>query len=333
MSHTTKLITDRSQMLRELQALQPRRIAVAYVGRDWRELLGKDRKLEEVILAPVVGTNPTAVREIARALKSWDRVHFLDQLHAKVYLGNGAALIGSANLSGNALLHGGMQLFEMLVRTTDTNVLELAEREFENYRALAMSAYRSKADKIARIEQLEAEQTRIENTHKRLAGKGAPTLDRYKVGSLPVHLEWWESEHEDGCDPDDTNYINTKIGSLASEFGVGNWVLQWRCDAKGMPTGRRTLEWMRIDAIRLGQASGEDTYTDQLAERVEPPKNTVPFQLDDRVQKAFRELMRKSDLRPDGTEDVSYEAIPRAAVDVFLLELQRRYRADARAAR
>lgn len=322
-SVTTKLIADRSTMRHELRAVRPTHIAVAYVGKDWRGLLGTDHQLQQIVVAPVPGTSPKAIRQIAREI-GWYNVHFLDQLHAKVYLGPTHAMIGSANLSSNALLPGGTQLYEMVVLTDDMALREHAMLEWERYRALASSLYRSKQDKLDRLVRLEEAQPKIEAARLSVRTAKTPTLAKFKVGSVPIHLEWWESVHEDGCDPDDTNYINTRVGQQVDEIRIGNWVLQWECDAKGRPRGRSPLQWMRIDAIRLGQAPGEDIYVDQLAERVEPTTAMHPFVLDADVQKTFKDLILKSGLRPENLNDESYEAIPLGEVDEFLLELQKR---------
>lgn len=318
-------------MRRELRAIQPTRIAVAYVGKDWRELLGTNHQLREIVVAPVPGTSPKAIREIAREI-GWENVHFFDQLHAKVYLGATYAMIGSANLSSNALLPGGTQLYEMVVLTDDTALRDQALQEWGRYRTLASGLYRSKQSKLERLAALERAEPKVKAARVSIRSARTPTLAKFKVGSVPIHLEWWESDHEDGCDPDDTDYINTRAGQQTDEIRGGNWVLHWKCDAKGRPHGRSPLQWMRIDAIRLGQAPGEDVYVDQLAERVEPTTAMHPFILDAAVQSAFKELMRQSHLRPENLENASYEAIPRADVDEFLLKLQKRYRSLRRTA-
>lgn len=327
---TTRVIADRSTMRHELRAVRPTHIAVAYVGKDWRELLGKNHQLRQIVVAPVPGTSPKAIRQIAREI-GWENVHFFDQLHAKVYLGPTHAMVGSANLSSNALLPGGTQLYEMVVLTDDTVLREHAMQEWERYRTLASALYRSKQDKLDRLAALVKAQSKIEAARLSIRTAKTPTIATFKVGSVPIHLEWWESEHEDGCDPDDTDYINTRAGQQVDEIRIGNWVLQWECDAKGRPRGRNPLQWMRIDAIRLGQAPGEEVYVDQLAERVEPTTAMQPFVLDAYVQKAFKDLMLKSSLRPEHFNDDSYEAIPLGEVDAFLLDLQKRYRSLRRA--
>ena len=324
-SVTTKLIADRSTMRHELRAIRPTHIAVAYVGKDWRWLLGTDHQLRQIVVAPVPGTSPKAIRQIAREI-GWDNVHFFDQLHAKVYLGPTHAMIGSANLSSNALLPGGTQLYEMVVLTDDMALREHAMLEWERYHTLASGLYRSRQDKLDRLVTLEEAQPKIEAARLSVRTAKTQTLATFKVGSVPIHLEWWESELEGGCDPDDTNYINTRVGQQVDEIRIGNWVLQWACDAKGRPYGRSPLQWMRIDAIRFGQAPGEDVYVDQLAERVKPTTSMQPFVLDADVQKAFKSLMLKSGLRPEDLNNESYEAIPLGEVDEFLFELRKLYR-------
>lgn len=327
---STRLIADRSIMRRELRSLRPTHIAVAYVGKDWADLLGKDHQLSEIVLAPVPGTSPQAIREIARKI-GWENVHFFDQLHAKVYVGPTHTMVGSANLSSNALLPGGTQLYEMVVLTDDPLLREDAMREWERYRALAKSEYGTEKKKRDRLAELVKAQPKIKAARVSIRAPKTPTLATFKVGSVPIHLEWWESEHEDGCDPDDTNYINTRAGKQLDEIKIGSWVLQWQCDLKGRPVGVSPLQWMRIDEIRLGKAPGEDVFVDQLAERVEPTKAMHPFALDDDVQKAFMSLVRESKLIQDSVNDDYCEVIPLDQVNGFLVELKKRYRSLRRA--
>ena len=62
----------------------PTHIAVAYVGRDWDQLIDCSQ-LKEIIVSPTLGTNPRAVDELVEKF-GWEHVHFLDELHAKIYL-------------------------------------------------------------------------------------------------------------------------------------------------------------------------------------------------------------------------------------------------------
>lgn len=82
-------------------------LAVAFVGRDWQEILGAvDVPIRVVCWLSSTNTNPFAVRQMKD--KPQVRVRQMDRMHAKVYLARGAdvAIVGSANLSASALALG-----------------------------------------------------------------------------------------------------------------------------------------------------------------------------------------------------------------------------------
>lgn len=321
---TTRLLADRGQILSELQLIRPKRIAVAYVGAAWSELLGTDRRLEEIVVSPTAGTNPWAVERIAEEV-GWENVHFLDTLHAKIYLGSRRAMFGSANLSSNALAAGGTHLYEMVAVTSDSKLRKLLNDEYGRYRSLAIGAYRSIPAKKARIRTLKQVQTELEAARIRLTPPKAPTLADFEVGSIPVHLEWWQEVSPAGGDVDDTDYINLRIGGRRSEVQVGHWMLEWRCTPTGSVGKRFELDWMRIDAVRYRGAKGEPVFIDQVAERVEPRRHEVPFVLDARVKHLFKTLvMEREDLRPTRPNDAMPTPSLRT-VKAFLTELKARY--------
>lgn len=322
---TIQLIADRGVMRKTLRFIRPTRIAVAYVGADWRDLLGASSRLREIVLAPIPGTNPIAVAAIAKKI-GWENVHFLDQLHAKLYLGSNEGMFGSANLSANAFSDGATQLYELMASTSDHSPLADLSREFEAYVGLAKDAYRDTPAKKARLKALATAQPEIQAARAKMDRRPpAPTLADFMVGSRAIHIEWFDGLTGRGGDPDDTDWMNLAIGRRKREVRVGNWLLEWRCT----PTGRMgkdfSLDWMRIDAVRPDRGE-DDVYVDQVAERVRPQAYAVPFRLDARVKKVFRELIMESDdLRPRGNDNDIVHTPSRARVDCFLRELQERY--------
>lgn len=99
-----------------IQRCNPLKIAVAYLGEDWRSFIPDVQHLEEVIVSPTLGTNPRAVMDLAQRI-GWENVHFLDELHAKFYLGSSTAIVGSANLTHNGL--SGDALIELCIEFSD----------------------------------------------------------------------------------------------------------------------------------------------------------------------------------------------------------------------
>jgi len=320
----TRLITDRAERLAALQAIRPARIAVAYLGDGWDKLIGGRQVLKELVVAPEPGTNAAAVLKVAKKI-GWANVHLLDELHAKLYIGEAAAMFGSANLSKNAFAAGGREQWELVSVTDDSALLERLETEFARYRQLASDLYRTSADKEKRIRELLAVKPLLDKAQVRLSKRPpAPTLDQFKVGSRTIHLEWWEGYSGTG-EADDYDHLDLRLPEDGtSEVDVGHWVLEWRCDKSGRPARNFSLDWMRIDVVRRNRNPGE-TFSDQVAQRQAHPPHAEPFQIDDRLKKVFKQLIReRDDLRPDDTDAEVYP-LPLGEVNDFLKVLKKRY--------
>ena len=114
-----KFLTKSNEFVEELREISPEKIAVAYIGIDWKEFISVD-SLKEIIVYPTLGTNPVAIMEIVGKI-GWENVHFLDNLHSKIYIGDSSMLAGSANLSRNALANTG--LYEACVSTNEEKLV------------------------------------------------------------------------------------------------------------------------------------------------------------------------------------------------------------------
>jgi len=81
-------------------------IAVAFVGADALRFLPSPRNIEIYCWPKAGGTNPHAIEQL---LEAGATVKFVDHLHMKLYASvDGGAVIGSANLTANALGEGGL---------------------------------------------------------------------------------------------------------------------------------------------------------------------------------------------------------------------------------
>lgn len=151
-------IISTDDLARRLEELSPTHVAVAFIGRDWACYLNP-KHIECLVVSPGLGTNPAAVVEVAETI-GWDRVLLLDELHSKLYLNAHAALIGSANLSRQALEPGGQQ--ELCVMLDDEVSVQLAQEIFAGYARKAEKAFPTKADKLARLHELRRQRRRAE---------------------------------------------------------------------------------------------------------------------------------------------------------------------------
>ena len=103
--YSMTICSNAEQLRNALNKIKPTKIAVAYVGAGWENYILLEH-LEEIIVSPTLGSNPFAIEEIMNKLGA-EKVHFLDRLHSKLYLGKQSALLGSPNLSDNGFSDSG----------------------------------------------------------------------------------------------------------------------------------------------------------------------------------------------------------------------------------
>lgn len=105
------------------------RCAVAFWGRGASALFRADVKARIVCNLSAGGTNPHEVRAL---LRGGHKVRQNDILHAKVYIGGGRAVIGSANLSANGLGFEASEAAHWLEAGVVTRELIAVEAWFED---------------------------------------------------------------------------------------------------------------------------------------------------------------------------------------------------------
>lgn len=140
-----------SQIKEALEVVKPNRVAVAYLGIDWRDYITNPEKLEAVIVSPTLGTNPEAVKQLARIV-TWEKLFFLKELHAKVYVGNGQAIVGSANLTANGL--SGVGLLECGVLLSETTELDAVGEAFSEIMERSITQFPTVNDRKRQLAKL-----------------------------------------------------------------------------------------------------------------------------------------------------------------------------------
>ena len=143
---TTEIITN-GNIKKAIKELKPNKIAVAYIGADWEKYIDQDTLKElEIILSPTIGSNPQAIHSLVKKIKGgWNNVHFLTKLHAKFYLGNEAAILGSFNLSGNGFEVYGLE--EIGVKIIEEKPRKTLDDEFERLKTEAKNEFETEKAK------------------------------------------------------------------------------------------------------------------------------------------------------------------------------------------
>lgn len=128
----------RQEIARVLLSGAPARAAVAFWGQDAEKALAISRDMVKQCQLKIIcdlesgACNPATIRKL---IDADTQVRFLKKLHAKVYLGNGEAVIGSANASANGLGLEGREVGgskEVCIVTNDEAVVSQCECWFTN---------------------------------------------------------------------------------------------------------------------------------------------------------------------------------------------------------
>jgi hypothetical protein len=289
-----------------LHKVQPRRIAAAYVGADWESFIDVTN-LEEIIVSPTAGSSAEAIGDLADRI-GWDNVHFLDELHAKLYLGDTSAAIGSFNLTANGL--SGHALAEAGYVVDAPGELRALGRLYADFKLRALSQYSSQARK-------EFQLSRLREINGKLAGIGigykAPAQVRTLADYRPLtNSDFYCAYYTDeglelnvatlrkkkpekfrSADSDPDELIKSNLPFLPKDRLLsGHWILMWKAWAASAVPAKLEAEWMYIhDVIRNGAIDPENGYT-KLAVQWKGARGfgAPPFKLGVTEKEALRQL-------------------------------------------
>ncbi|WP_156924337.1 phospholipase D family protein [Derxia gummosa] len=313
-------IISSDESLREtIKGVSPVKVAVAYVGLDWQDFISID-SLREIIVSPTFGSNPRAIEELFDEL-GMENVHFLDELHSKLYLGESSLLIGSPNLSFNAFGSGGLE--ELGVRLEGSPALIEADAIFEHYKAMAWERYPTSESKRGRLRELHRLVERAKSNGLYPSDKdGGPAFNPSLImceAVRPVSYCIVDDEpiirHDAvaaNC-PEMVEYTPEQFDDLfcdqmpfAEEDDVvaGDWLLCWEARINGMPSTdkRKKMSWMYVHKVIPGGIDpGDDESsfnTDtKLALEIRGGRERLspPFELTEEFQEAFKRVISHED--------------------------------------
>ncbi|OIR01266.1 hypothetical protein GALL_167380 [mine drainage metagenome] len=293
-----RICTDSKQLRKAIKEVAPSKIAVAFVGGGWKRYVSSAR-LKEIIISPTIGSNPKAIEEIMDFIGA-KNVHFLDNLHSKIYLGSESALLGSVNLSDNGFADS--HNFESGVVLNDAANLELLNDVFEAYKASAKRLYPTEKSKKDKLQQLMKQWQIMEwnNLNTERDSNTSPSITEYKSDLDRIHLAWYQ--------PAELNYNKKSInGAIPDAIGLepddyfedalmfheedsvqkGDWVLCWQCRNDGLPYENGPMYWMPVHHV-VPNGFCDDTYTKLVGKEKNLTPLADPFRLDKTTKKAIR---------------------------------------------
>ena len=253
-----RICTNASEFRRAIKVVRPSRIAVAYLGDGWEKIVDSSR-LREVIVAPVLGSNPHAIESLANTL-GFENVHFLDNLHAKIYIGQESALLGSANLSVNGFSDGGNH--EIGVHLNGNLSMGRLNTTFLTLKRAASKAYPNTGTKQLRLTKLYREWQRAYSEglqHTKVKPVRSPKeMSRHVVWHLCWYSEYGLEYNEQAVHASIPESIGENLDDFIADnmsllendkVQEGDWILYWKCNAKGIPLVRGGLDWLFVPCL------------------------------------------------------------------------------------
>ena len=298
----TKIVGS-EDLKKTLARIRPVSIAVAYVGKEWKTYLAKSRTLKEIVVSPTTGSNPKAIRQIIRRI-GIDNVYFLDELHAKIYLGTKAALVGSCNLSDNGLSGHGLE--EAAVFLEHQEDLMALGAIIARYKAMARQAYPRADDKTKRLKALQIEwDSKPHNGRVVVRKRKVPALRDYPVNAPDrIHIAW--SQPDDNVRynlkvirrqipeakgvPIDKFFSDAMYFAEQDDFQSGDWILCWSCRDDGYPRKNGDVSWMFVHAV-ITNGVKDKKYPQLVGEIKGQSKPSEPFLLDASTKARIRECL------------------------------------------
>lgn len=295
-------ILTNEEIQEAIKRCKPCQIAVAYIGIDWHDFIPVTTILEAVIVSPTIGMNPKAIVALAKAI-GWDKLFFLNELHAKIYLGRLSAIVGSANLTQNGL--SGHTLIELCVEiNSETGVKEIG-RFLTDLKSRAQNLYPTTERKKAQIRELErtwnaAIANRIICLPPNRPDKSNNFTDFEHLGEDHFYVCWYQDGDFELAD--DLKAIENEIQdqmhfAKSDNVKTDKWILTWRINNQSLPFGKVRPEWMYIHEVYDdGVIKGDDDYPKCAIERSDKVTPEPPFELTSEVENAFKRAVIENDV-------------------------------------
>lgn len=268
---------------------KPMKIAVAYIGTDWKTFIPDSSRLEAVIISPTLGSNPRAITDLAKQI-GWENLFFLDKLHAKIYVGKRSIVIGSANLSRNGL--GVEGLIELCVEVNSEKSLKKIDEIFDNLKKRANKQYPTLEKKKEQLKELEKiwGAAKANGSVKNKNGKGQLFDDFELLGNDHFYVLWYTSgdlEYSENVEK-----IQSMIGDIITfarrdKPEKNKWALVWPITKTSEPHKTSKPSWLYIHEI-FENGVIDETYPKCAIQRKDMKTTNPPFELTDDVVAAFK---------------------------------------------
>lgn len=281
----------------KLNDCNPYLIAVAYIGVDWKKFIDYNN-LEKIIISPTLGSNPNAIEELV-SLITWDKVMFLDNLHAKIYIGKNSVIVSSSNLTNNGLsVSDGLE--EAATRIIKKSEINEAINYYHELCKLASKKYptiNSKKKKLSELRDIWSAASRNSVISTQQESKNSifnfePLTDQdfYIVWYYPASIEYTSNvDHIKHLIDDEMSFHKN------DRIKANKWILAWRKTSKDTADKRAKPTWMYIDeVIEYGiDTKKNDNYNKLAISRSDKAKLAPPFELTKEVVNSFNKTISR----------------------------------------
>lgn len=293
-------ILTKNDIATAIDKCSPHLIAVAYIGIDWEKYIKDHEKIEKIILSPTLGSNPYAITNLVDKV-GWDKVEFLDELHAKIYIGNDFTIIGSANLTKNGL--SGCNLIELCYKIDNENDLNEVKNTFNEILTSAKNKYPENDKKMSKLSELyekwgsaaTGDIIKNESTKAKFSDFELLTNDHFYIS--------WYNEYGTTYSPE-AEKIKSEIDDESHFLPDDNikkdkWVLSWRLTNKMVPDKKTKPNWVYIhEIISNGIIENDYEYTTLAFQKENTTVPEPPFELTADVISAFKDAICTEQLSP-----------------------------------
>ena len=308
-----KICSKPSEIRGAIRRIKPSHIAVAFIGKSWHVYINHTY-LQEIIVSTMPGSNPRAIEDMMGTL-GHENVHFLDNLHSKVYLGECAAFIGSANLSNNALSDFGHH--ELGTEVTSEVAVKKVRNIYNSYLREARELYPTKASKVRKLEEMYAQWQKTISSEVDIEQDNEEAPSIAKLSSLDqIHIAWhtgeggeynqdivYEIVPEASGKPLESFFSESTHFLESDDIQEGHWIILWRCNSAGLPRAQGDVQWVYVDKVISNGVIGDEPYTKLAAQVRTSHRKTEPFLLDAKTKEAIRKTLKLkpfAPLRADG---------------------------------
>ena len=275
----------------------PTKIAVSYIGGDWKDFVDPNI-IKTIIVSPTLGSNPEAIKELVAEI-GWENVFFLDNLHAKLYIGSESAVFGSSNLSMNGL--GGDGLIELCAKVSEKDALDKLNEFFGNlYESVKRQ---TKEEKIIQLKKLKLDTNKAitHNIVKRddiiikFENYSPLTNDEFYVLWYRGVTTDFSPEVQELYDRECINYsINLHQDDKPDCY---KWALVWKINIDNSPHATAFPYWQYIHEIYPD--GYDDIYSTVAIERIDKGWNkpNPPFELNGDLIEAFKAAVQEPGIK------------------------------------